>query len=83
MGIGDSLIYFVDGYEQPFAARYAALGFVAPRVPDLVPDKGFTVIDHLTNNVHKGTMQRWADFYKTSSASPRCATSTSAARRRA
>jgi 4-hydroxyphenylpyruvate dioxygenase len=64
MGIGDSLIYLVDGYEQPFAARYAALGFVALDAPELVPGKGFTVIDHLTNNVHKGTMERWAGFYR-------------------
>ena len=27
-------------------------------------DKGFIEIDHLTNNVHKGTMHKWADFYK-------------------
>ena len=64
LGIGDSLIYFVDGYAQPFDARYESLGFVPLAAPDLVPDKGFTVIDHLTNNVHKGTMGRWADFYK-------------------
>lgn len=64
-GIGGSLIYFVDGYAAPAAARYAALGFVDLDAPDLVPPKGFTVIDHLTNNVHKGTMLRWADFYKT------------------
>jgi 4-hydroxyphenylpyruvate dioxygenase len=64
LGIGDSLLYFVDGYAQPFEARYAAMGFVALEAPDMVPSKGFTLIDHLTNNVHKGTMQRWADFYK-------------------
>ena len=27
-------------------------------------DLGFTRIDHLTNNVEKGTMHQWADFYK-------------------
>jgi 4-hydroxyphenylpyruvate dioxygenase len=64
-GIGDSLIYFIDGYAAPADARYAALGFVPLDAPDLVAPKGFTVIDHLTNNVHKGTMLRWADFYKT------------------
>lgn len=64
MGIGDSLIYLVDGYEQPFAARYAALGFEAIESPEVVQGKGFTVIDHLTNNVHKGTMERWANFYR-------------------
>ena len=64
MGIGDSLIYFVDGYATEARARYAALGFVDLDAPDLVAPKGFTVIDHLTNNVRKGTMLQWADFYK-------------------
>lgn len=65
MGIGDSLIYFVDNYaEGDLAARYGALGFVALDAPEIVPDKGFEVIDHLTNNVFKGTMATWSDFYK-------------------
>jgi 4-hydroxyphenylpyruvate dioxygenase len=60
-GIGDSLIYFVPARdEDPFAS----MGFVAHDEPVLVKDKGFTVIDHLTNNVYKGTMDRWSDFYK-------------------
>ena len=64
-GIGESLLYFVD-HDGPYdrQARYAALGFVPHEQPVLVADKGFTVIDHLTNNVVKGTMQRWANFYK-------------------
>jgi 4-hydroxyphenylpyruvate dioxygenase len=65
MGIGDSLLYLVDGCDGPFEDRYAALGFAPLAAPDLVASKGFTVIDHLTNNVHAGTMGRWADFYKT------------------
>ncbi len=64
MGIGDSLIYFVDGYEAAFEDRYARLGFVKLDAPEMVADKGFTVIDHLTNNVQKGTMAAWANFYK-------------------
>jgi 4-hydroxyphenylpyruvate dioxygenase len=32
--------------------------------PELVPDKGFLALDHLTNNVEKGTMGTWASFYK-------------------
>jgi 4-hydroxyphenylpyruvate dioxygenase len=61
-GIGDSLIYFIDGYQQP--GRYERLGFEALAAPELVPGKAFTAIDHLTNNVAKGTMQAWAAFYK-------------------
>lgn len=40
------------------------MGFVPLKDPDLVPSKGFQVIDHLTNNVYKGTMERWSNFYK-------------------
>lgn len=66
-GIGESLLYFFDhdpDHQPPTAVRYAALGFVPHADPILVPDKGFLVVDHLTNNVPKGTMARWADFYK-------------------
>ena len=60
-GIGDSLIYFV---EDRGPSRWTQLGFVALEQPEHVPPKGFLVIDHLTNNVEKGTMKTWADFYK-------------------
>jgi 4-hydroxyphenylpyruvate dioxygenase len=60
-GIGDSLLFFIDRTET---APWESLGFVPLSTPELVPPKGFTVIDHLTNNVEKGTMQRWASFYK-------------------
>ncbi len=61
-GVGGSLIYFVDHYQdQDF---YARLGFQPARNPQKVSDKGFLVIDHLTNNVHNGTMEQWANFYK-------------------
>jgi 4-hydroxyphenylpyruvate dioxygenase len=61
-GIGDSLLYFVDGPRN--ARRFEDLGFVALDVPDRVPAKGFIAIDHLTNNVAKGTMATWSSFYK-------------------
>jgi 4-hydroxyphenylpyruvate dioxygenase len=67
-GIGDSLIYFVDGYEQgkDLASRYAPLGFVrAGRRPSSCPTRAFSLVDHLTNNVFKGTMSTpGPDFYK-------------------
>jgi 4-hydroxyphenylpyruvate dioxygenase len=40
------------------------LGFREIQNPIRVASKGFLAIDHLTNNVEKGTMQKWADFYK-------------------
>lgn len=55
-GIGGSLIYFVE--------RAESLDLVPLQDAELVPGKGFELIDHLTNNVYKGTMQKWTDFYK-------------------
>jgi 4-hydroxyphenylpyruvate dioxygenase len=60
-GIGGSLIYLT---HRTGRALYESLGFVPLEQPDLVPDHGFLVIDHLTNNVFKGTMAAWAAFYK-------------------
>ncbi len=59
-GIGDSLIYFVSNISALWEAELVDLAH-----QDIVEDKGFIYIDHLTNNVYKGTMAEWADFYKT------------------
>ncbi len=64
VGIGGSLIYLVDGAKPGDERLYESMGFVKLEAPDLVKDKGFTRLDHLTNNVYKGTMSRWAAFYK-------------------
>ncbi|MCA9516950.1 MAG: 4-hydroxyphenylpyruvate dioxygenase [Myxococcales bacterium] len=65
VGIGGSLVYFVeDGAPSDAEARYGELGFVPLEDPTRVPELGFLTIDHLTNNVPKGEMGRWADFYK-------------------
>lgn len=61
-GIGDSLIYFTPGESAP--QRFEAMGFIPLESPDRVPGCGFSAIDHLTNNVPRGTMERWAGFYK-------------------
>ena len=58
-GIGDSLIYFVDDRD-----RWDTLGFVPLSSPDRVPDKGFTHLDHLTNNVPRGELAKWGSFYR-------------------
>lgn len=63
VGIGGSLIYFVDDARPP-EARYGALGFRPLDDPSHVPDLGFLTIDHLTNNVPQGELGRWSDFYK-------------------
>ncbi len=61
-GIGDSLIYFIEGSDSQ--GLYERMGFAMLAKPEVVPGKGFIAIDHLTNNVEKGTMNKWASFYK-------------------
>ena len=59
-GVGDCAIYFVDRYRAPvhFDDDFRYLQ------PELFPrGKGMTVIDHLTNNVPKGELNKWVDFY--------------------
>lgn len=61
-GIGDSVIYFIERFAERGSIYDADFEPLAE--PNIVADKGFQAIDHLTNNVVKGTMQKWADFYK-------------------
>jgi 4-hydroxyphenylpyruvate dioxygenase len=62
-GIGGSNLYLVDRYG---AQAIYDVDFVplegARQQP---PGHGLTYIDHLTHNVHRGQMARWADFYET------------------
>jgi 4-hydroxyphenylpyruvate dioxygenase len=61
-GIGDSIIYFVGQTERDSYLQQQ--GFAPLEAPEIIPDKGFLRIDHLTNNVYKNTMSYWSDFYK-------------------
>ncbi len=61
-GIGGSLLYLCERKDDPH--RWGRLGFVPLDRPELQPDKGFFAIDHLTNNVERGTLERTASFYK-------------------
>ena len=58
-GIGGSLIYLVDPCDT-----WTTLGFVPLDHPDRVASLGFTAIDHLTNNVPRGELDRWSSFYR-------------------
>jgi 4-hydroxyphenylpyruvate dioxygenase len=58
-GIGGSLLYFVQKNARILEDR-----FVPDRKPLLVKDRGFSQIDHLTNNVPKGTLGQWRTFYR-------------------
>jgi len=60
-GIGGSLIYLVD--------RYGERGTIYdvdfhPVTPPPVESAGLLRIDHLTHNVMRGNMDRWAGFYE-------------------
>lgn len=59
MGIGGSLLYFVDQYydTSPYNGEY---DWIAASKPAGV---GFYYLDHLTHNVHKGNMDKWFRFY--------------------
>lgn len=61
-GIGDSLIYFIDNFKDE--KRYEKMGFEPLENPDMVEGLGFKFVDHLTNNVEEGTMEKWSNFYK-------------------
>jgi 4-hydroxyphenylpyruvate dioxygenase len=62
MGIGGSMIYFIDRYGErgsPYDAEFEWLG-----APDPKPTgAGFYYLDHLTHNVRRGNMDRWFNFY--------------------
>lgn len=61
-GIGDSLIYFVDQYGKNGSVYDENWQWLTDeRAPK---GKGLKVIDHLTNNVPRGEMQKWCDFYE-------------------
>ncbi|MGQ0430415.1 MAG: 4-hydroxyphenylpyruvate dioxygenase [Gammaproteobacteria bacterium] len=60
-GIGGSLIYLVDRYGE---RTIYDVDFMPVPDPAPVRQAGLTVIDHLTHNVRRGNMDRWAGFYE-------------------
>ncbi len=59
-GIGGSLIYLIDRYGE---RTIYDVDFV-PIENERPVDTAITHVDHLTHNVHKGRMNRWAEFYE-------------------
>ncbi len=59
LGIGGSLIYFIDAYREasPYNAEFDWLAAANPA------GVGFYYLDHLTNNVERGNMDKWFRFY--------------------
>jgi 4-hydroxyphenylpyruvate dioxygenase len=60
-GIGGSLIYFIDRYGDR-SIYDVDFRFLSPAP---APNQtGLKFIDHLTHNVHRGNMDKWAGFYE-------------------
>lgn len=60
-GIGDSLVYFIDqkGLQTLYGETFKI------KSQDLEPyGVGLKEVDHFTNNVPKGEMKKWSDFYE-------------------
>ncbi len=59
-GIGDSLIFFID--EKNRKQLYGEIFKI--KSENLKPQgMGLNIVDHFTNNVPVGEMQKWCDFY--------------------
>ena len=61
-GIGGSNLYLVDRYGAK--AIYDVDFVPIEGAPQSVPGVGLTYLDHLTHNVNRGAMERWAEFYE-------------------
>ncbi|HYW93259.1 MAG TPA: 4-hydroxyphenylpyruvate dioxygenase [Gammaproteobacteria bacterium] len=61
-GIGGSLLYLVDRYGE--RSIYDVDFEFLPGVDRWPAGHGLTRIDHLTHNVRRGQMDRWARFYE-------------------
>jgi 4-hydroxyphenylpyruvate dioxygenase len=63
VGIGGSLLYFVDTYGEEGSAYDAEFEWLGERDPK--PEGvGFYYLDHLTHNVVRGNMDTWYRFYR-------------------
>ncbi len=62
IGIGGSLLYFVDTYGEAGSAYETEFDWLGE--PDPHPEGfGFYYLDHLTHNVVRGNMDTWYKFY--------------------
>lgn len=60
-GIGDAAVYLMD--QVASQNLYTQVLPVDPKNSE-VKGVGFSVVDHFTNNVPKGEMAKWCDFYQ-------------------
>ncbi len=63
-GIGGSILYLVDRYgaRDIYDVDFLPIPGAAER--ESTDSAGLTYIDHLTHNVRRGNMQKWAHFYE-------------------
>ncbi|MGH6761139.1 MAG: 4-hydroxyphenylpyruvate dioxygenase [Phyllobacterium sp.] len=63
VGIGGSLLYFVETYGAKGSAYDADFEWTGEKNPK--PEGvGFYYLDHLTHNVYRGNMDKWWAFYR-------------------
>jgi 4-hydroxyphenylpyruvate dioxygenase len=60
-GIGGSQVYLVDRYGE---STIYDVDFIPVQDSGSLRSTGLSVIDHLTHNVHRGNMAKWAGFYE-------------------
>jgi 4-hydroxyphenylpyruvate dioxygenase len=63
VGIGGSLLYFIETYGDTGSAYDAEFDWLGARDPK-PQGLGFYYLDHLTHNVFRGNMDTWWDFYR-------------------
>ena len=62
IGIGGSLLYFIEDYDGGKSAYDRDFDWIGERDPK--PEgAGFYYLDHLTHNVMRGNMETWYKFY--------------------
>ena len=62
-GIGGSLLYFIDRYGDNGSIWDVDFVWTGERNP-APAGYGFSYLDHLTHNVHRGNMDTWAGWYE-------------------
>lgn len=61
-GVGGSLIYFVE-YKNNQANYMSDFSELSP-MNSTVQHAGLTYLDHVTHNLYRGNMNKWAEFYE-------------------
>ncbi len=63
-GIGGSILYLVDRYGASDIYDVDFVGIPGAAEGESAESAGLTYIDHLTHNVRRGNMEKWAHFYE-------------------